>query len=124
MSVNEDERMARLPRWARDKLNRMEADLAGLRNDMDTIVGKHDGARVFLDYRLGDSLSGHSPMPDHTQVTFRLGDDKMRSADITVKMIEDSYGNRQLEVHGGDGLNIMPVASNVALVTLRDRVHG
>lgn len=113
------EQIARLPKWARDHLDRLdrrvrdaervrdEAVLATHPDDSDAVL------RPNSDYPVG---LGRRP-----RVRFRLGEEeRWEYVDVTVQT-DVVTGRRYLELHGGSALALRPQVTNVLHVSTSRR---
>lgn len=109
------ERIAKLPKWARQEIERLEknvahyiAQLVAGDEDSDTFANPHSTAK--------------RPLGRGTSIEFVLGQDK-RGHDLAIRVRTESLrdGTAMLDVSGSDGLNVLPRASNrIEITTGRD----
>lgn len=122
MIVNKDvkraaERRAKLPKWARDEMDRLERELTEARR----VAAQARGEKVT---RVQVCPRTHSNedradyyAPDHADVRFMLGDDWQDHIDV---QIDDHprYGPSILVRGGHTGINVRPASGNVVFITL------
>jgi hypothetical protein len=108
-----DEREARLPRWARDLLRELRADVRVLGRDLVTLQGgEPEPTRITIEPSHSRFTTGLA-LPDLSRVRFRVGQSK---CDF-VSMYFDASHDGALTLMGGDSLIFQPWSSNVALLT-------
>jgi len=108
MPATED-RLARLPAWARQRIERLERDLAEAH---ERLAAGPAGSDTFA-----DPYMTRRPLGRGTSIEFvaRAPGDRVRSY-FTVRLDEDG----RLHVMGSDGFAIEPRSSNLVLIRLED----
>ena len=95
--MNTDDRVARLPKWARNRIETLEAELIDVRRgNRQAVEGETD---VFI-----DNILDEEPLPPRSQIRFVVG----RYRYFTVKLRDG-----ELHVSTTGKLSISPGASNI-----------
>jgi hypothetical protein len=102
-----DERMAKLPRWAQDRIALLKRELVLRGLEIDALTGspvKEPGRMTWGSSFYG---SGEHGIPDNETVTMYLAGDQL---------IEVRFQDGAMVVNGSQSLSIVPQASNVIWV--------
>ena len=118
------ERLARLPAWARDKIETQGRDLRDLREKLRESSGASGDKRIGwgFDYSTGapDGCIAYIPTDQHVEFNLTPGNDPVDDhAVVRVTLEREVKGDKwQLRVAGIEGLAVLPVVSNVVLVEM------
>jgi len=109
------ERMASLPKWARDLIASQERR----NNELEASLATHRGekSRVRVDPRGSDSKPEYYAR-DEAQVSFLLGDDWQDFLDVKIQKRLD--GSRELCIRGGHCIAVRPESGNVVTITVEN----
>lgn len=110
-SENEQARMARLPSWARQEIERLERTVADLENRI--AVGPEDSDTFVVGYSRPDT-----PLGERTTIRFNLDvDGGGRSGYIEAGIQEGTWaGGRVLVVRGAESLEILSGSGNMVFI--------
>jgi len=120
-----DERIERLPKWARQIIDRQQSTITGLRKELGMLTRPADPGDeiIFESWHYADtSLPTQVALPNG-QLKINLGTDRYgRQHEIGVVVEIDYTGRKSLRLMGMQGpMHILPVASNtITITTLRD----
>ena len=118
--VTSEEALARLPKWAADRIRNLEESLDNARVQLQAIASQ-EPTRTGLGYHLDVGKAGEPEMwlPDK-HVTFYLPD-RYRERDTFIRVrFEDDHGEMRLQVMASGRLDLRPEASNVVSLGVRD----
>lgn len=113
------QQIAKLPKWARQEIERLESNIEHLEGQLRKADGTEPTrARI---YTLDEDQPRY--FDDRYGAIFQLGADPRPEirTEVRVKVDTDFTGKRALEIRGADMLNVMPASSNVIFVTLARR---
>jgi hypothetical protein len=120
--VTDAEALARLPKWAADRIRNLEGSLEQARAQIQRTAAQ-EPTRTGLGYHMDLRKAGEPAMwlPDD-HVTFYLPD-RRRERDTFIQVrFADESGEMRLRVMASDGpLDVRPEASNVVSLGVRDR---
>lgn len=105
-----DCREGTLPRWARDELLRVRAELAHAERRLLAFEG--GASRISLGFESHRRLG----LPEDEPVNYAFGDGTDRQIRVTV-----DFDRGELTVRGGDSINVLPFACNAVVVKLERR---
>jgi len=120
-----DERIDKLPKWARQIIDRQQATINGLRKEMGLLTRPADpGDEIIFEswHYVESNLPTQVALPNG-QLKINLGIDRYgRTHEIGVVVETDYCGRKSLRLMGMQGpMHILPVASNtITITTLRD----
>ena len=123
--TDEEKRMAKLPKWARQHIQKLEADAVYLEDKMiQTVQGDHAPAsKVTLHHlKLGGDLDSQVTVPEHVQTHYNVDPDNKRhwGSHVMTRLVEGIDGTLYVEVRGDRAVVIEPEAANAFRVRLRD----
>jgi hypothetical protein len=116
MNAPDPDRLARLPKWARDHINRAGAYIEHLESDRDELAGSPVGRVVVAGHRLTGGLRPVLPN-DYEPITWRLQshiDDHVAVRYSPASQSHDSLPG--VTIQGGRALIVRPLSSNLIYV--------
>lgn len=120
-NYTDPEKLARLPKWAQERIQLLERDLSREREKAQRHLSQ-EPTRIGLGYHTAQDKMGEPRvwLPDDEHVTFFL-EDRQRPGDRSISFSFDRHSGG-VQVRSTDGpLQIEPQASNVAVLNVSER---
>jgi hypothetical protein len=111
-----DKVWARLPVAVRRHIEKVEADLADVRDQMAEMLAGPDSSNVMLPFYLPDM--GDQYLPNDCQVRFALSCPR-RAGDMGYVEVRLN-GEDGLEIYGSHPITIEPGVANIVIIKMRD----
>jgi hypothetical protein len=108
--MNEEmrDKVAKLPKWARNRISKLESDVFYYKKEISTMIGEYPSTNVFIN----NNMDKHIPLPEDSDIRFKIKDDV-----ILVRVRVDHKENEFLEIHSqGNGMSIQPNSTNAIAI--------
>lgn len=111
-------RFDRLPVWAKDEINRLNRDIAHYKNIIQRIKLK----KTRISYSILGTIDKKTHLDERTVINFNLSkEEEFENRHFEIISIMLNSDNSSLIIHGGNGICVLPAASNSVEIKLKER---